>query len=125
MGANSRNKGASFEREIATRIHEHLGVEVKRDLEQYRQRDRGDLIGLSGWTIECKRRSGGGVPVVWWEQVCAAAKEQGEFPVLIYRFDRQDARCRVPLRAINPKIENTALFTDMDFPTWCEVVRVA
>ncbi len=52
---NGRLKGASFEREVAKLIDEHLGIKVERDLEQYRKADRGDLIGLDDWTIECKR----------------------------------------------------------------------
>ena len=121
---NSRNKGASFEREVSNLIQEHLGVGVKRDLEQYRESDRGDLIGLEGWTIECKRRAKGSVEYSWWEQVCSAAEKSGTIPVLIYRFDRQLPKCRIPLSVTNSKYRSD-LFTDMDFPTWCEVVRAA
>mgnify|MGYP007073304452 FL=1 len=52
---NGRNKGAAFEREVAALIDQHLGVRVKRDLEQYRESQHGDLLGLDGWVIECKR----------------------------------------------------------------------
>ena len=49
---NGRNKGASFEREVANYLKLHLSLQdIKRDIEQYRQADRGDLLGVDGWTI--------------------------------------------------------------------------
>ena len=33
---NGRNKGASFEREVANMLRDELGIGFKRDLEQYR-----------------------------------------------------------------------------------------
>ena len=41
---NSRNKGAAAEREIAKLLFDELGMTFKRDLEQYRAGDTGDLI---------------------------------------------------------------------------------
>ena len=41
---NGRNKGAQFERQVAKMLHDELGVSFKRDLEQYRAADHGDLI---------------------------------------------------------------------------------
>lgn len=41
---NSRNKGANFERELAKLLFEELGLTFKRDIEQYRAADHGDLI---------------------------------------------------------------------------------
>ena len=86
---NSRNKGASFERECATKINqwfqEYTGydIEVKRDLEQYRSGDHGDLIGLPGWTIECKRYNSNGSVFYrreWWEQVVTASLSMAPSP---------------------------------------------
>lgn len=37
--ANSRNKGAQFERDVARRLYQLLGVNFARDLDQYRQAD--------------------------------------------------------------------------------------
>lgn len=123
MGQKSRNKGAQFEREIANSIAETLGVKVKRNLEQYRAKDQGDLDGLPGWTIECKRYASGNVQFSWWEQVTKAAKREGNMPVLIYRFDRQLPRCRIPLQALNPAHDDWLLAADVDFPTWCKIVE--
>ncbi len=38
MGAKSRNKGAAFEREVAHMLHEHLGIDVRRNLTQYQEK---------------------------------------------------------------------------------------
>ena len=41
---NGRQKGAAAEREIAKLLFDELGMTFKRDLEQYRAADHGDLI---------------------------------------------------------------------------------
>lgn len=99
---NSRNKGAAFEREIATALELELGIKFKRDLDQYRQADRGDLIAddpAFPFLIECKRYAGGSFKPAWWAQAYKAALTTGQRPAVIYRFDRQPIRVRVQLRA--------------------------
>ena len=91
---NSRNKGAGFEREICRALELDLGVKAKRDIEQYRAADHGDiLVDNESWpyVIECKRYAGKGHTFApsWWEQVEKAAKAVGKEPVLIYKYDRQ------------------------------------
>ena len=106
---NSRNKGASFEREVANYLKLHLSLQdVKRDIEQYRTADRGDLLGVDGWTIECKRykrpeSSNGFFRKEWWEQVVKAADAAKNKPVLIFKFDHQPIRCALYLKDINKK----------------------
>jgi len=125
---NGRLKGASFEREGAKLIDEHLGIKVERDLEQYRKADRGDLVGLEGWTIECKRYastrgSDGGYKPQWWEQATKAANASLNQPVLIYKYDRQPVRCVVLLSSICEDYigkDNTAT---VSLPTWFMIVR--
>ena len=123
---NGRVKGANFERELARMIHEELGVEVKRDLEQYRVSDHGDLIGLDGWTIEAKRyasNAGGNYKPEWWSQVTSASNANCTQPVLIFKYDRQPIKCVVRLSSINADFadkDNTAVIS---FPTWCMLVR--
>lgn len=99
--ANSRNKGAQFEREIATLLRDELGVKFERDLDQYRKADRGDLICEVPFPflIECKRRASGSFSQNWWAQAYKAACATGQHPAVIYRFDRQPIRVRVQLRA--------------------------
>ena len=106
---NGRNKGASFEREVANYLKMHLSLQdVKRDIEQYRTADRGDLLGVDGWTIECKRykrpeSSNGFFRREWWEQVVKAAERAKNKPVLIFKFDHQPIRCALYLKDINKK----------------------
>lgn len=106
---NGRNKGASFEREVANYLKLHLSLQdIKRDIEQYRQADRGDLLGVDGWTIECKRykRPQSSVGIYrreWWEQVVKAAERAKNKPVLVFKFDHQPIRCALYLKDINKK----------------------
>ena len=100
---NSRNKGASFERDIAKRLNsffEEIGVDfkAKRNLEQYQEKDLGDL-NIPNHIIECKRyASGNWYKDDWWQQVCASCK--GDIPVLIWKYNHQPIRVCVPLWAV-------------------------
>lgn len=123
---NGRQKGANFERELARMIYDELGIEVKRDLEQYRASDHGDLIGLDGWTLELKRyasNAGGNFKKEWWKQVTSAANAQGNQPVLIYKYDRQPIKCVVFLSSINSDYADKDNVAVVSFPTWCMLVR--
>jgi Holliday junction resolvase len=124
---NGRNKGAAFEREIASLIRENLGIEVKRDLEQYRAADHGDLLGLP-FTIECKRYAmakGGVHHPDWWEQVVKAheANPASLAPVLIYKYDRAAIRVVVPLSFINKEYEGRSETATLTPDCWFMLVR--
>jgi|TARA_R110000803_G_scaffold30403_2_gene68562 hypothetical protein len=109
---NSRNKGASFERMIATSLSEELGlnVKLKRILEQTREKYLPDLI-FGDWYLECKRYASGKEPATaWWQQVIDASKDRGT-PTLIYKFDRQPIKVRIPLHAINNNLPVNNLIT--------------
>ena len=56
MSKHSRDKGATFEREIANDLTADWGTPVKRNIGQ--ARDGGDDITVSPFRIECKRRAG-------------------------------------------------------------------
>lgn len=103
-GAHSRNKGATFEREIASVLFSQLGITFKRELEQYRAGEKGDLVPSNPdfpFSIECKRyASGAGCLPAWRVQSVAAATATGKRPAVIYRFDRQSTRVSVPLSAL-------------------------
>lgn len=103
MSAHSRNKGAAFERHIAQELLDRLGITFKRDLEQYRAADHGDLIPddpAFPFVIECKRYATGTTCVAAWKaQAVAAARAGSKRPAVIFRFDRQDTRVAVPLSA--------------------------
>ena len=92
---NSRNKGASFEREIGNLLTEDLGLKnnIRRILEQTREKHLPDLM-LGRWYIECKRYGSGAEPLeAWWQQVLDATSEQG-IPALVYKFDRRPIKVR-------------------------------
>jgi hypothetical protein len=104
VSAHSRNKGASFEREVAAVLHGLTGVTFKRDLEQTREADHGDLIASDPafpFVIECKRYAeGAACKPAWRAQAQAAATATGKLPAVVYRFDRQGTRVSVPFAAI-------------------------
>jgi len=109
---NSRNKGASFEREVGNLLTADLGLKnsVRRILEQTREKQLPDLI-LGRWYIECKRYGSGAEPLeAWWQQVLDATQVVG-IPALVYKFDRRPIKVRVPLGAINPQLNINSPYT--------------
>jgi len=124
--ANGRNKGAAFEREIATEVFLHLGVKLKRDLEQYRAGDHGDLIADDRdwpWVIECKRyASGTGCKPAWWEQARKAAAATHMQPVVIYKYDRLPIRVVMQANMLDPTIEQGHLI-EMGLETFYYITR--
>lgn len=103
---NSRQKGAAFERAVAQELLMLTGVSFRRDLEQYRASDRGDLIADDpAWPflIEAKAYAAGtGCKPEWKEQASRAAKAAGLVPVVVYKFNRRPITCALPLSAICP-----------------------
>jgi hypothetical protein len=100
---NGRQKGAAAEREIAKLLFDELGMTFKRDLEQYRAADHGDLICDEPFpfVIEVKRYKTGCAPQpAWWDQVCAAAKSAGLLPMLVYKYNHQQWKWRMPAEAV-------------------------
>ena len=123
---NGRNKGASFEREIAKMLFDELGIGFKRDLEQYRAGDHGDLIpddDAFPFVLELKRYADGpiGGQPVWWNQVVKAAARESKLPCLIYKYDRKPIRCVIPLDALMQ--HKTDHVVEMDFEAFCYVTR--
>ena len=101
--ANSRQKGAAAEREIAKLLFDELGMTFKRDLEQYRAGEHRDLICEEPFpfVIEVKRYKTGCAPQpAWWDQVCAAAKSAGLLPLLVYKYNHQQWKWRMPAEAV-------------------------
>ena len=111
---NSRNKGASFEREIENILHDSLGLKkpLKRILEQTREKHLPDLI-LGKWCIECKRYGQGAEPLEsWWDQVIKSTPEDS-YPALIYKFNHRPIKVRVPIHSVNRSL-------DKDFNHVCD-----
>ena len=104
--ADSRQKGAAFERDVCKLIKEEFSIDVKRNLEQYQTKDMGDIM-LNPFLIECKKYAQQGAnwfKTDWWEQVKRASQNE-YIPVLVYKYDRQPIRVVLPLVAINPDFE--------------------
>ncbi len=83
MSRSQRDKGATFEREVAGILSEHLGRVVKRNLAQ--ARDSGDDITLGKFRIECKRRRS--ISVYPWIDQALESCSSGEVPMVIARGD--------------------------------------
>lgn len=102
--ANSRNKGATFERDVARELELLTGISFKRDIEQYRAGEHGDLIASDpAWpfVIECKRyANGAGCLDAWRDQATAAAAAANKIPCVVFKFDRLPIRVAVPFWAI-------------------------
>ena len=120
---NSRNTGASFEREVAKLINQYFDeinydYKVKRNLEQYQEKDLGDL-NVPNHTIECKRyASGNWYKEQWWQQVCDACGDT--VPVLIWKYNHQPMRVCVPLWAIDWScdVKDNSVTLVMTFEHW-------
>ncbi|WP_424967315.1 putative PDDEXK endonuclease [Dinoroseobacter sp. S375] len=103
-GANSRRKGAAFERDVAKLLFLETGIEFKRDLDQTREEARGDLITeCQDWPflIECKNWAAAKTfRSEWAVQAHEAAEKAGKFPCVVYKANRGEVRVRVWFDAI-------------------------
>jgi Holliday junction resolvase len=105
--ANSRQKGAAFERDIVKRLNGFatkagFDFSCKRNLDQYQARDLCD-IEIPGHAIECKAyKDGFWYRTEWWEQVVRAS--DGRIPVLVWKFNNKPIRVTLPLYAIAPDL---------------------
>jgi len=137
-GSKSRNKGRSYEYEIANELFQQLGINFVRELDQTREKHLGDLRTEDcnfPFVIECKRYKSGVSPD-WWDQVCTAAAiaGDGKMPMLCYRLDRQKTRVRMPVQALTylasfdpardiAEQHDWRYACEMDFDTACYVIR--
>lgn len=102
---NSRNKGASYERDVKNRLFDALGLEFRRVLDQWAEAGLPDLVcddDAFPFVVECKRYKTGSTFASphHWDQVCAAATKAGKIPALVYKYDRLPERWRVPIEAL-------------------------
>lgn len=82
MGASERRKGAAAERELAARLTDALGVEVKRKLGA--ARDGGDDIQVARYRIEAKNHKRLAIPE-WLRQAEASCDNAGDVPIVAFR----------------------------------------
>lgn len=148
MGAKSKRKGSSGEREASNKLFDLSGVRMARNLDQVRAGGHDLIIDTelsvatpqmqsvySDFAIEVKRYATLALSG-WWKQTVAQANRYNNTPVLMYRIDRQRHwTVVVPLWfLLHPKfegknyrtIENTSLeFTaSMTLEAFVDTVRV-
>tara|TARA_Y100001973_G_C5199202_1_gene336435 strand:- start:1174 stop:1554 length:381 start_codon:yes stop_codon:yes gene_type:complete len=104
----------------------------KRDIEQYRERDLGDVISDNDkwpFLIECKRRKNGTTySMDWVDQAKRAAEKCNKIPVVIYQLMRSPIRCVVDLNVILKAFDcPTACFhenlIELPLETFCMIAR--
>jgi len=124
MTINQRKKGHDFERKIAKKLQEDLGLikPVRRILNQYQEKNHPDLR-LGRWNIECKAYKKGFEPAsAWWDQVLGVTKD-GEFPALIYKFDNKPIRIRVFAKNVNEMLTDESKLVDLNWDSFIYLLR--
>tara|TARA_Y100000401_G_C8231747_1_gene178455 strand:+ start:137 stop:571 length:435 start_codon:yes stop_codon:yes gene_type:complete len=127
--ADSRNKGAVFERDIVKRLNQFFedhnsDIRCKRNLDQYQTNNLCDIeLSELDLAIECKAyKSGWWFAPAWWNQVCEAA--QDKTPILVWKFNNKPIRVTLPIYAIDPALprnkDHTAVVT---FDQWLNIVE--
>lgn len=84
MAVNSKQKGARFERELASKFREH-GYEARRTA-QYcgNTGDASDVVGLEGIHIEAKHQERMSL-YDWMDQAKRDSKNTGNLPVVFHK----------------------------------------
>jgi len=100
---NKQHTWKSFERKIGHQLSDYLGITFRRDLEQTRQGERGDLITDEPfqWVIECKSRAEGSFSQNWMIQAAQAAEAQKKLPAVIFQIGRKKPQVAVPTYAFD------------------------
>ena len=119
--ANSRDKGAGFERKICSLIKDALGYDAKRNLDQYQV--GGADIEIPGWSVECKAyQKGTTYKPSWWQQCVDNAGDRQ--PVLIYKFNNRPIKCVIRLEVLDSAFSSSKdLVCEVDIDTWFFIVR--
>ena len=138
MAINSRNKGASSEREFCNLVLELSGVRLIRNLEQSRSggfdlvvhsEEVGDVADtFRNLAIECKRyrKVTPGLIKTWWQQAKDQAELQRLHPALAYRADRHEWQVLTPLHLINRSLtENLSIeaCASVSVRGFCTIIR--
>lgn len=127
MPIDSRNKGASFERQVASLLNDHLGIECKRNLMQTAEGGH-DLIGVPGFAVECKRYAQVSHAKLerFWLQCVSQAQRVGLTPCLIVKADRQPIRVFIPWSGLGwdaYQWEHFHCTAEISFELFCAIVR--
>tara|TARA_Y200000002_G_C22592275_1_gene625776 strand:- start:261 stop:659 length:399 start_codon:yes stop_codon:yes gene_type:complete len=127
VGKASLVKGHAFERQICHLFEDELGISCKRELDQVRESELGDIV-ISPFVVECKRRAARSEtcrpPTAWWDQVWTAGENLKLTPILIWKYDYRDITAMVPLNLLNPDYLPVKSYTAiLDVPTLMMVMR--
>lgn len=126
MGASSRNKGASGERELIRAIEDWTGVRLERNLAQSFGGGH-DLIGLDHWAIECKRYASisAADKANFWRQAVRQARRVDKEPAVCFRADRQEWRVLVayPLSRELYDLEDFMCSAEISLELFCGLIR--
>ena len=119
--ADSRNKGASFERKICKLIKDNLNIDAKRNIQsQYQEKGQPDIV-IPGWSIECKAyQKGTTYKKSWLKQTRESAKMLGLTPVLIYKFNNCPIKCVISLDVLSRNFSSghdSVSYTHLTLPT--------
>ena len=118
---NSRNKGASGEREVAKILREEIGIEVHRNWQAQAAGGGADIL-IPGWAIEVKRAKVARM-ASWWTQAAVQAMSSGRHPLLVYRLDRGDWRALMSMCALRPDL-GCHHQVEMNLACWANFYRV-
>ena len=126
--ADSRKKGAQFERQIVRRLNEFFhdngypNIQCSRNLDQYQQSNICD-IEILGHAVECKAyKDGWWFATAWWDQVCEAV--QCETPVLVWKFNNKPVRVTIPLHYVNDSFDvDNSKTCVVTFDEWLDILK--
>ena len=130
---NGNNKGKAFERKICQEFTLLFGMSMKfkRDIEQFRQSDLGDIICSDPewpFIVECKRYAkGNGPQPAWIRQAQKAADTAKKHWAVVYQYDRKPVRVAVSLAALADAMGNKDFHKETiwesDLEGFAEIVR--
>mgnify|MGYP003114517908 CR=1 FL=1 len=128
---NGNTKGKAFERKICRDFEMLFGITFKRDIEQFRTTDLGDLLCDDKdfpFIIECKRYAKGtGVQPAWLRQAQRAAEAAKKHWAVVYQYDRKPVRVAVSLSALADAMGNKDFHKDTvwesDLHGFAEIAR--
>ena len=79
-----------------------------------------DLVGVPGWSVECKRAKAPRLKE-WWQQAVTQSVKAGNKPVLIWRLDRGEWQAMISIQELRPDLGHDQVILKLS--TWCALVR--
>ena len=116
MALNGRNKGQRGEREAAALLGSWVNIDMSRNLAQTRE-GGADLLEIDGLAIEVKRCETVTLPM-WWRQVCRAADNRGDIPVLMWRQNNKRWQFGLPSYLLVVGAKGMLTLGEEDFRVW-------